>query len=74
MSAQCGRWLLAAHVLQTVFVGDVVNCEQAVQLMQESMVDSGFAVPADRRDRFGACIGVDPTTGERTVYDPAEGQ
>lgn len=38
------------------------------------MVDTGFAVPADRRDRFGACFGVDPATGERTVYDPAEGQ
>jgi CubicO group peptidase (beta-lactamase class C family) len=38
------------------------------------MVDTGFAVPADRRDRFGACFGVDPATGERTVYDPADGQ
>lgn len=38
------------------------------------MVDAGFAVPADRRDRFGACFGVDPVTGERAVYDPAGGQ
>lgn len=38
------------------------------------MVDTGFAVPTHRRDRFGACFGVDPATGERTVYDPAEGQ
>ena len=38
------------------------------------MVDTSFAVPADRRDRFGACFGVDPATGERTVYDPADGQ
>jgi CubicO group peptidase (beta-lactamase class C family) len=38
------------------------------------MVDTGFFVPADKLDRFGACFGADPTTGEQTVYDPADGQ
>ena len=38
------------------------------------MVDTGFSVPADKLDRFGACFGADPTTGEQTVYDPADGQ
>src|SRR5918997_3114217 len=38
------------------------------------MVDTGFSVPADKLDRFGACFGADPATGERTIYDVADGQ
>jgi CubicO group peptidase (beta-lactamase class C family) len=38
------------------------------------MVDTGFAVPATDLDRFGPCYGVDPGTGERTVYDDTHGQ
>lgn len=38
------------------------------------MVDTGFWVPEDRLDRFGACFVPDPATGGWTVYDPADGQ
>jgi CubicO group peptidase (beta-lactamase class C family) len=38
------------------------------------MVDTGFSVPPDKLDRFGACFGIDVGTGERNVYDPADGQ
>lgn len=37
------------------------------------MVDTGFAVPDDRRDRLGPCYWTDPT-GDRIVYDPPDGQ
>src|SRR5918997_5934711 len=39
-----------------------------------AMADTGFSVPADKLDRFGACFGADPATGERTIYDVADGQ
>ncbi len=38
------------------------------------MVDTGFWVPADTLDRFGACHGADPETGDPNVFDPADGQ
>jgi CubicO group peptidase (beta-lactamase class C family) len=38
------------------------------------MTDTGFAVPAGSLDRFGAVYAADPGTGERTLYDPADGQ
>jgi CubicO group peptidase (beta-lactamase class C family) len=38
------------------------------------MADTGFSVPAEERHRFGAVHGVDPATGERSVYDPPDGQ
>lgn len=37
------------------------------------MADTGFFVPATDWDRFGACFTRDPT-GDRTVYDPIDGQ
>lgn len=39
-----------------------------------AMGDTGFAVPATDRDRFGPCYGTSPGTGTREVYDPADGQ
>ena len=38
------------------------------------MVDTGFAVPADDLGRFGPCYWSDPDSGDRVVYDPADGQ
>lgn len=38
------------------------------------MTDTGFFVPANKLDRFGACFSVDPVSGERTVYDRRDGQ
>lgn len=39
------------------------------------MTDTGFHVPPDRLDRFGACFaGVDPVTGGHEIYDPPGGQ
>jgi CubicO group peptidase (beta-lactamase class C family) len=38
------------------------------------MRDTGFAVPLAAMDRFGPCHWRDPGTGERAVYDPANGQ
>jgi CubicO group peptidase (beta-lactamase class C family) len=38
------------------------------------MDDTAFFVPEAERDRMGAVFGADPETGERTVYDPPEGQ
>lgn len=39
-----------------------------------AMPDTAFAVPAGKLDRFGACFTADPESGERTVYDPRDGQ
>jgi CubicO group peptidase (beta-lactamase class C family) len=36
------------------------------------MVDTGFST--EHLDRLGTCYGMNPQTGERTVYDPPEGQ
>jgi CubicO group peptidase (beta-lactamase class C family) len=38
------------------------------------MNDTGFAVPAAARDRFGAAFSTDPQTGRGEVYDAADGQ
>jgi CubicO group peptidase (beta-lactamase class C family) len=38
------------------------------------MADTAFYVPPEKLDRFGACFGADLATGERNVYDPADGQ
>ena len=38
------------------------------------MSDTGFWVPADRRPRLGACYWTDPASGERSLYDPPDGQ
>jgi CubicO group peptidase (beta-lactamase class C family) len=39
------------------------------------MPDTAFSVPAGKLGRFGPCFGeVDPDTGDRAVYDPADGQ
>jgi CubicO group peptidase (beta-lactamase class C family) len=38
------------------------------------MDDTAFFVPDGERHRFGAVFGADPETGERTVYDPPDGQ
>jgi CubicO group peptidase (beta-lactamase class C family) len=40
------------------------------------MVDTGFHVPDDpaTRARFHPCYWLDPATGERTVFDPVDGQ
>ncbi|HEX9994708.1 MAG TPA: serine hydrolase domain-containing protein [Acidimicrobiales bacterium] len=38
------------------------------------MRDTGFSVPDGERHRFGPCWTADPATGERTVYDPVDGQ
>jgi CubicO group peptidase (beta-lactamase class C family) len=38
------------------------------------MSDTGFSVPAESAMRFGDCHGVDPETGERMVFDSADGQ
>lgn len=38
------------------------------------MADTAFWVPEDRRPRFGALYTADPSTGERVVYDEADGQ
>jgi CubicO group peptidase (beta-lactamase class C family) len=38
------------------------------------MTDTGFFVPAGQLDRFGPCFSADPESGERTVYDPRDGQ
>lgn len=38
------------------------------------MADTGFWVPPDRLDRFGPCFSHNPETGERSLYDPADGQ
>jgi CubicO group peptidase (beta-lactamase class C family) len=37
------------------------------------MVDTGFHVPADRRDRFATQYSPDPATGEPRLLDPPEG-
>jgi CubicO group peptidase (beta-lactamase class C family) len=36
------------------------------------MVDTGFST--DHVERLGSCYGANPETGERTVYDPPDGQ
>jgi CubicO group peptidase (beta-lactamase class C family) len=38
------------------------------------MDDTGFFVPQGSRARFGPAFAADPGTGERTVYDAADGQ
>lgn len=38
------------------------------------MADTGFWVPEGERHRFGPSWSVDPATGERTLYDPPDGQ
>jgi CubicO group peptidase (beta-lactamase class C family) len=38
------------------------------------MVDTGFHVPAARRDRFTAVYNADPATGALSLYDPIDGQ
>ena len=38
------------------------------------MVDTGFSVPADDLHRFGPCYWSDPGSGDRVVFDPADGQ
>ena len=38
------------------------------------MDDTAFFVPEPDRERFGAVYATDPGTGERTVYDPPDGQ
>jgi CubicO group peptidase (beta-lactamase class C family) len=37
------------------------------------MHDTGFSVPESKIDRLSICYGTNFETGERTVYDPAEG-
>jgi CubicO group peptidase (beta-lactamase class C family) len=73
------RWLYhtGADVLG-VLIGRVVGrpFEEVLHdrlLEPLGMHDTAFWVPPDRLDRFGACYGVDDS-GERDVYDPAEGQ
>lgn len=38
------------------------------------MADTGFAVPAAERGRFGSCYWTNPATGERAPYDRPDGQ
>jgi CubicO group peptidase (beta-lactamase class C family) len=38
------------------------------------MHDTGFSVPAADMARFGACYASDPASGDRVVYDAADGQ
>lgn len=38
------------------------------------MADTGFFVPSDKIDRFGACFGAGFLAGDDGVYDPADGQ
>jgi CubicO group peptidase (beta-lactamase class C family) len=51
---------------------DVVVTERVLGPL--GMDDTAFFVPDAQRHRLGAVFGADPETGERTVYDPPDGQ
>jgi CubicO group peptidase (beta-lactamase class C family) len=51
---------------------DVVLTERVLGPL--GMNDTAFFVPDAERHRLGAVFGADPETGERTVYDPPDGQ
>jgi CubicO group peptidase (beta-lactamase class C family) len=74
------RWLYhtSSEVLGVLIarvVGQPLEAVLAERLFEPlGMTDTGFAVPAGSLDRFGAVYAADPGTGERTLYDPADGQ
>jgi CubicO group peptidase (beta-lactamase class C family) len=51
---------------------DVVLRERVLEPL--GMDDTAFFVPEAVRHRFGAVYATDPESGERTVYDPRDGQ
>jgi CubicO group peptidase (beta-lactamase class C family) len=73
------RWLydLSADVLGALIARvtgrpfDQALCELVLDPL--GMVDTGFSVPEQDLDRFGACWSVDDS-GDTVVFDPADGQ
>ena len=74
------RWLyhMSADILGVLVARaagrplDVVLRERVLEPL--GMDDTAFFVPEAGRHRFGAVFGTDPASGERTVYDPPDGQ
>lgn len=74
------RWLyhLSAEVLG-VLIERATGRTLAEQFAERifgplGMADTGFSVPETSRHRFGACFGDLSGTGQREVFDPADGQ
>jgi CubicO group peptidase (beta-lactamase class C family) len=74
------RWLYHTSsevlgVLVARAAGQPLEAFLAERLFQPlGMTDTGFSVPEASLGRFGGAYAADPATGERSLYDPADGQ